>query len=164
MNKLFLTALFLALIVSCGHSSKKSTDNTTPDNENIVSISSVDTLALILDALRNKRLPDGYRSTGDLRSGILTYTGFRMEDAGNYVFTNESGDEISFSGNDTHLHLTVKSANPTQDNGGNDPNPVYLNRKFRIVWRRIQLDHKPQNETELYYQEYDQIIYLKEMK
>ena len=86
-----------------------------------------------------------------------------MGDAATYVFKNETGDEITFNGNDTKFLLTVKSIEPTIENGGKDPNPVLLNKKYRVVWRRIQLDHKPQNEMELYYQEFDQIIYLKEM-
>ena len=163
MNKLILTVLFLLLMVSCGNSSKKNTDETSWDNENVVSHSIIDTLALTLDALRNKRLPEGYKTIGEVKTDILTFIGFRMGDVGYFVFSNESGDEISFSGNDTYLHLTEKSMNPTEENGGNDPNPRYLNKKFRTVWRRIQLDHKPQNETELYYQEYDEIIYLKEI-
>ena len=44
-----------------------------------------------------------------------------------------------------------------------DPNPRYLNRKFQTFWRRVQLTYQPQNERELYYQEFDEIIFLKMM-
>ena len=158
----FLILLFIG-VLSCNKHVEKNTTETNLTLENLVQHSTVDTLALTLDALRKKPLHAGYKMIGDVRTAILTYSDFRMGDAATYVFKNETGDEITFNGNDTKFLLTVKSIEPTIENGGKDPNPVLLNKKYRVVWRRIQLDHKPQNEMELYYQEFDQIIYLKEM-
>ena len=163
MNRLLLLILFLISAVSCSNRSGKSADSF-PTKDSVVLHTPIDTLALTLDALQNKRLPEGYKTIGEIRTAVLTYTAFRMGDVVYYVFSNETGDEISFSGNDSHFPLTVKSPNPNDENGGKDPNSRYLNKTFRVVWRRLQLDHKPQTETELYYQQYDEIIYLKEMK
>lgn len=163
MNKLFFLILFLISAVSCSKQSGRSSTGTSQIKDSVILPAPIDTLALTLDALRNKRLPEGYKMIGDVRADVLTYTGFRMGDVAYYVFKNETGKEISFNGNDTNFPLTVKSANPTEENGGKDPNPRYLNKTFRTVWRLIQLDHKPQTELELYYQEYDEIIYLKEV-
>lgn len=164
MNKLFLFILFLISAVSCSKQSGRSSADTFHIKDSVVLPAPIDTLTLTLDALRNKRLPEGYKMIGDVKAEVLTYTGFRMGDVAYYVFKNETGNEISFNGNDTNFPLTVKSANPTEENGGKDPNPRYLNKTFRTVWRRIRLDHKPQTELELYYQEYDEIIYLKNVK
>ena len=158
----FLLLLF-AGVLSCNHHAGKNNSETIPETDSVVQLAPIDTLALTLDALRNKPLQTGYKMIGDVRTAILTYADFRMGDAATYVFKNETGDEIAFNGNDTKFLLTVKSIEPTIENGGKDPNPVLLNKKYRVVWRRIQLNHKPQNEMELYYQEYDEIIYLKEM-
>jgi hypothetical protein len=32
-----------------------------------------------------------------------------------------------------------------------------------MVWRTIKLNHKPKDEMEMYYEEYDEIIYLKQI-
>lgn len=38
-----------------------------------------------------------------------------------HYLKNETGDEIAFSGNDTKVPLTVKSMQPTIENGGKNP-------------------------------------------
>lgn len=131
--------------------------------DTVLDFSPVDTMALTLEALNKKRLPYGYKMLDSVKTEILTYTGFRMDDIRNYVFTDEAGNEILFSGNDTQFQLAVQSEVANEKNGGFNPNPQYLNRKFQVFWRRIQLKHRPQNEIELYYQEYDEIIFLKLM-
>ncbi len=160
----YIIIMLFVCAVSCNKHSEKNDSENTPATDSVFQQTTVDTLTLTLDALRNKHLPPGYKMTGDLKTDVLSFSGFRMEDAATYVFRNESGDEIIFNGNDTNFPLTVKSMHTTENNGGKDPNPVLLNKKFRVVWRRIRLDHKPQNETELYYQQFDQIIYMKEVR
>ncbi len=130
--------------------------------DTIIVEGSIDTLALTLDALRKKRIPNGYQIVDDIKTEILFYTGFSMGDVGLYHFKNAAGDEYVFNGNDTNFILEVKSKNPTKENGGLDPNPRYLNKEFRVVWRKIQLIGNPRNEAEFYNQELDQIIYLQE--
>ncbi len=138
----FLLLLF-AGVLSCNHHAGKNNSETIPETDSVVQLAPIDTLALTLDALRNKPLQTGYKMIGDVRTAILTYSDFRMGDAATYVFKNETGDEITFNGNDTKFLLTVKSIEPTIENGGKDPNPVLLNKKYRVVWRRIQLYPAP---------------------
>lgn len=169
-----VSILFLAiLLVACGHSSNKKEDRVAQMSDSMEAPAPVDTLALTMDALRDRRLPDGYKMVGDLKTDILTYAGFEMSDAAYFIFKNSSGNTISFSGNDTNLELTVPKPDPKTESvlpsevkivetGGYVPNPKYLNKKFRVIWRSIQLNRKPQNETEFYYQEFDEVIYLKE--
>ena len=161
MRKLSSLLLLMIIAVSCNNPFQKIISNSEESSDTTLDFSPVDTLALTLDALRMKRLPNGYKMVGDIKTATLTYTGFRMGDAGYYIFADEAGNEILFSGNDTQFHLTVKSQNPTEENGGFDPNPQYLNRKFETFWRRNQLENRPQNENELYYQEFDEIIFMK---
>lgn len=163
MRKFFSLLFLIIIAVSCKNPLQKNGTKTAQNSDTALDFSPVDTMALTLEALRNKRLPNGYEMVGDVKTEILTYTGFRMNDTKLYVFKNEAGNEVLFSGNDTQFQLTVKSQNPTEENGGFDPNPRYLNKKFQTFWRRIQLVHNPMSETELYYQEYDEIIFLKMM-
>ncbi len=176
MKNGFLITLLLCLLVSCGNPSDQSKSKSvqSDDSVEVEARTPVDTLSLTLDALRNKPLREGYKRLGDVKTDILTFTGFEMGDAAYFIFTNSSGKTISFSGNDTNVELIIpmpdslsESVLPSEvepvETGGNLPNPKYLNKKFRVVWRTVQLDRKPQNEIEFYYQEYDEIIYLKEV-
>lgn len=163
MKKIFSLLFLIIIAISCNNPFQKSDKSTDQDTDTTLDFTPVDTLALTLEALRNKRLPNGYQMIGDVKTEILTYSGFRMNDIGYFVFKDETGNEILFGGNDTRFHLTKKSQNPTEENGGFDPNPRYLNRKFQTFWRRVQLTYQPQNERELYYQEFDEIIFLKMM-
>lgn len=164
--------LFAFLLISCGNSTTQKSDESSSGKDSIEVQAPIDTLELTLDALRNKRLREGYKMIGDVKTDILTFTGFEMGDAAYFIFSNSSGKTISFSGNSTNVELIIpmpdslsESVLPSEvepvDTGGNMPNPKYLNKKFRVVWRTVQLDRKPQNEIEFYYQEYDEIIYLK---
>lgn len=163
MKKFATLFLLIIIAVSCTNPFQKQQSKPVQSTDTVLDYSPVDTLALTLEALRQKRLPQGYRMIGDVQTENLSFTGFRMNDSGYYIFTDSAGNEKLFSGNDTRYHLTVKSLNPTEENGGFDPNPKYLNKKFQVFWRHIQLESRPSNETELYYQEYDEIIFLKEM-
>lgn len=165
MKKLSLLILLAVVFYSCKNNPfQKFYSNPAVETDTVaLDFSPVDTLALTLEALDNKRLPDGYKKLDSVKVAILTYTGFHVDDVKCYVFEDEAGNEISFSGNDTQFHLIIKSNTPNEENGGFDPNPQYLNKKFQVFWRRIQLDRRPQTETELYYQEYDEIIFLKMM-
>ncbi len=122
----------------------------------------IDTLALTLDALRKKRVPNGYQVIDDIKTNLLTYVGFSANDVGSYTFVNAEGEEFVFNGNDTNFILEVKAKNPTKENAGLEANPRYLNKQFRVVWRKLMLARSPQNEFEFYNQEVDQIIFLQE--
>lgn len=161
MRKLSSLLLLMIIAVSCNNPFQKFISGSEESSDTTLDFSPVDTLALTLDALRMKRLPNGYKMIGDIKTATLTYAGCQMGDGGYFIFVDDAGNEILFSGNDTQFHLAVKSQNPTEENGGFDPNPQYLNRKFQTFWRRIQLENRPQNENELYYQEFDEIIFMK---
>ena len=125
-----------------------------------------------MDALRKKNIPADYLILDDVKNAILTYADYRMDDLDYYVFINSSGNEVVFNANDTNFELIIPKKHTETEKflpsevheiriGENIPNPRYLNKKFQVVWRTIQLNRNPQNEIEYYYQEYDEIIYLK---
>ncbi|HHT21903.1 MAG TPA: hypothetical protein GXZ87_01135 [Bacteroidales bacterium] len=122
----------------------------------------VDVMALTLEALRKKRIPSGYQIVGDVQSDVLTYLGFMVDDVKQYIFKNANGEKIVFSDNDTNFALKIKSKKSPRKNGGFEANPRYVNKEFRVVWRKLILTRDPQNEIEFYNHEIEQIIFLQE--
>lgn len=166
MKKLFPLIVLVLVFTSCDFVESKYNQfvrGETPQGiDSIIVNEDIDTLALTLDALRKKRVPGGYQVVDDVKTDLLTYVGFYMNDVPQYTFTNAEGEEFIFSSNDTNFILEIKSQNPTKENKGLEANSRYLNKEFRVVWRNLILTHAPQNETEFYNQEVVQIIFLQE--
>lgn len=171
MKKITTVALLLVLMVSCGSSSSNKNEQS-QNEEYATNQASIDTSEITMEALRNKKLPDEYNRVGDIKTAVLVFTGFENGDVSYFIFKNSLDQDIKFSGNVTKIPLALKSRPQSVESVvpsesaltiGNDniPNPLYLNKKFRVAWRTVQLNRKPQNETENYYQKYDEIIYLK---
>ncbi len=168
MKKIVLSLLVVSLFVSCDQLTQLKTQILKNDEpvavvDSFQLLPPIDTLALTLDALRQKRLPDRYKQNGDVKTKILSFTGTKMQDIPVYIFKDSMNNELEFNKNSTRFNLLVKSKRATPENGGFDPNPAYVNRHFRVVWRNITLVSKPTSEEEYYNQELDEIIYLKEM-
>ncbi|MHB9056763.1 MAG: hypothetical protein ACYC2P_11535 [Paludibacteraceae bacterium] len=171
MKKIIAAALLLILLVSCGSSSSNKNEQS-QNEEYVTNQVQIDTSELTMEALRNKKLPDEYNRVGDIKTEVLVFTGFENGDVSYFIFKNLSDQSIKFSGNITKIPLTlrsrpqnIESVVPSESalTVGNDniANPLYINKKFRVAWRTVQLNRKPQNETENYYEKYDEIIYLK---
>ena len=78
-------------------------------------------------------------------------------------FIDNKNKEYDFNGNISKIELFKDAANPSEENGGYEANRKYLNKTFRVVWRTLKLKNKPKDEMEMYYEEYDEIIYLKQI-
>jgi len=95
-------------------------------------------------------------------SDILTFKSVAFGDMIHIFFVDKKNKEYDFGGNITKFKLDVDATNP-EDEDGYEANKKYVNKKFRVVWRTIKLKNKPKDEMEFYYQEYDEIIYLKQL-
>lgn len=166
MKKLYLLLILPILIVSCDYLPKRNTPKSSEiivDESIIVDTGYVDTLALTLEALRHKRLPARYVMSGDVKTEILFFVDYRVDDIPNFVFLTDKGEEVLFNRNDTRFDLLVKAERKTPENGGYQPNPVYKDKRYRVVWRNILIDGKPENEHEYFHQNLEEIIFLKEI-
>lgn len=166
MRKLFALIVCVIIFSSCDFITNKYNqyfkEEPPQPIDTIIVDEDVDVMALTLDALRKKRIPSGYQIVGDVQSDLLTYIGFLFDDVKHYIFKNANGEKFVFSNNDTNFALKVKSKKSPRKNRGFEANPRYVNKEFRVVWRKLILTRAPQNETEFYNQEVDQIIFLQE--
>lgn len=153
--------IFIATIslFSCNGGSKKAPESTDPTRQVIENASSVDTL---MEKLKQEPVPKDFVQVGETMSDTLTYTGFSMGDLGHFTFQDEQGTVYDF--NDTRkspVPLIVDAKNPNNDNGGFEANPEFVNKKFAVVWRTLKLNRQPNDEMEMYYREYNEMLYLK---
>ena len=124
-----------------------------------------DTLADLLNELKNTPINKEYKLKGELGTGILNFKSMELGDLLHLRFIDNEKKEYDFNGNITKIELYKEATSPSEDNQGFEVNKKYLNKKFRVVWRTLELKHKPKNETETnYYEVYDEIIYLKQLK
>jgi hypothetical protein len=147
--------------------SNKTADTTTAiSKESIVSIESnpvQDPLVTLLEDLKKTPAGENYKVKGELKTDILKYKSMGFGDMLHLTFVDNKNKEYDFSGNTTEVELYKDAVNESDDNGGYETNKKYANKTFRVVWRTIQLKHKPKDEIEMYYEEYDEIIYLKQL-
>ena len=161
--------------ISCnGGSENKIDSNKTADTTNAISTSKdsivssesnpvQDPLVKLLEELKKTPIRKNYKVKGELQTGILKYNSMFFGDLLHLTFVDKNNKEYEFSGNTTEIELFKDAVNPSVDNGGYEANKKYANKTFRVVWRTIKLNHKPQDEMEMYYEEYDEIIYLKQL-
>ena len=124
-----------------------------------------DTLADLLNELKNTPINKEYKLKGELGTGILNFKSMELGDLLHLRFIDNEKKEYDFNGNITKIELYKEATSPSEDNQGYEVNKKYLNKKFRVVWRTLELKNKPKNETETnYYEVYDEIIYLKQLK
>ena len=124
-----------------------------------------DTLADLLNELKNTPIKKEYKLKGELGTGVLMFKSMEMGDLLHLQFVDNKKKEFNFNDNITKIELYKEATITTDDNQGYEANKKYLNKKFRVVWRTLELKHKPKNETETnYYEVYDEIIYLKQLK
>ena len=124
---------------------------------------STDTIAELLDKLKNIPPGDNYIIEGELKTDILKYKSMEFGDLLHLGFIDNKNKEYDFNGNISKIELFKDAANPSEENGGYEANRKYLNKTFRVVWRTLKLKNKPKDEIEMYYEEYDEIIYLKQI-
>ena len=144
--------------VSSGDTTAKiDTNNSTKET------TQVDSLALLLEELKKVPLESNkWKIVGELKTAELKYKDVYFGDLYHLMFVDDKKNEYDFNGNVTKIALD-KTATDENDEDGIEPNKKYLNKKFRVVWRHLKLIGKPQDEMEMYYEEYDQIIYLKQL-
>jgi hypothetical protein len=174
--KAYLILLAISTIqISCnGGSENKIDSNKTADTANNATISKdtivsdnstpvKDPIVKLLEELKKTPTGEKYKVKGELKTGILKYESMAFGDMLHLTFVDKANKEYEFNGNTTEIELFKDAINPSEDNGGYEANKKYLNKTFRVVWRTIQLKHKPKDEIEMYYEEYDEIIYLKQL-
>ncbi len=122
-----------------------------------------DPLIKLLEELKKMPTGENYKVNGELKTGTLRYKSMGFGDLLHLFFVDNNNKEYEFNGNTTEVELFKEAVNQSDENGGYEANKKYLNKTFRVVWRTIQLKHKPQDEIEMYYEKYDEIIYLKQL-
>jgi hypothetical protein len=122
-----------------------------------------DPLVKLLEDLKKTPVGENYTVKGDLKTGILKYKSMGFGDLLHLFFVDNNNKEYDFSGYTTEVELYKDAVNESDDNGGYETNKKYVNKTFRVVWRTVKLNHKPKDEMEMYYEEYDEIIYLKQL-
>lgn len=169
---LFTASTFL---ISCnGGTETKSDSNKESDATNNSSISKdkmesagstpvEDPLVKLLEALKKTPVAENYKVEGELKTGILKYNSMAFGDMLHLIFVDNKNKEYEFNGNITEVELYKDAVNESDENGGYEVNKKYVNKTFRVVWRTIQLKHKPKDFMEMYYEKYDEIIYLKQL-
>ena len=123
---------------------------------------SKDTIAELLNQLKNIPPGDNYIVIGELKTDILKFKSVAFGDIMHFGFVDKKNKEYDFWGNITEIQLETDSTNP-EDEYGYEANEKYVNKNFRVVWRTLKMKNKPRDEIDWYYEEYDQIIYLKEI-
>lgn len=159
--------------ISCnGGSENKIDSNKTADTTTTISKDSIvssesnpvqDPVVSLLEALKKTPVAENYTVKGELKTGILKYKSMGFGDLLHLFFVDNNNKEYEFNGNITEVELYKDAINESDENGGYEVNKKYVNKSFRVVWRTIKLNHKPQDEMEMYYEEYDEIIYLKQL-
>jgi hypothetical protein len=124
---------------------------------------SKDTIAELLNQLKNIPPGENYLVIGELKTDILKYKSMEFGDLLHLGFIDKNNKEYDFNNNITKVELYKDAANPSDENGGYEANKKYLNKNFRVFWRTVKLKHKPKDEMEMYYEVYDEIIYLKQI-
>ncbi len=160
MKKVIYLVLTIIVFSGCVNTSQKNVEKDNDTDTIVPSMPSADDEAALLERMSKKPLPENYVMVGELETDTLTYVEFGMGDLAHYIFTDSEDVNYNFNGNESGLSLQIDAAEPSEENGGYEANPEYLNRKFKVVWRSIKLDKEPSDVMEMYYQEFDQIIYL----
>ena len=128
--------------------------NTSTSNNQYSTTSLIDELSKI-PALKD------YKVVGDVHVETMVFSSFGMGDMAHNIFTDEKKEERDFAGNNTSIELFLESA--SDENGGYISNPKYVGKKFTVGWRRVKSTKKPADFIEELYQEFDEIIYLKQL-
>ena len=183
MKKKITILVILALVsfiqIGCNSNSRSSNDeknNNAGDSFSIITESkdsditktnniTKDTLDDLLKELKKIPPIKGYKVNGELETGVLKYKSMEFGDLLHLIFVDDQKKEYDFNENMTKIELYTEAKNPNEGNQGLEANKKYINKKFRVVWRTLQLKQKPKDETEMnYYEVYDEIIYLKQIK
>ena len=160
LKKTAFVFVLLAVVFACTNTSKKQAQGNNLQKD-IQVTEETQSIKSLLEQLSKKPLPENYTVVGELKTKTLRYADFGIGDMSHYIFIDAQNTHYNFNGNDTDVKLIVDAAQPDDENGGYEPNPEYLNKSFRVVWRTVKLNKEPSDIIETYYQEYDEIIYLK---
>jgi len=172
--KAYLILLAISTIqISCnGGSENKIDSNKQADTTTTISKDSIisndpnpvqDPVVTLLEELKKTPVGENYKVKGELKTGILKYKSMGFGDLLHLLFVDNNNKDYEFNGNLTEVELFKDAVNESDDNGGYETNKKYVNKTFRVVWRTVKLNHKPKDEMEMYYEEYDEIIYLKQL-
>lgn len=174
--KYSIFTIFSVFILACGTSDSKNVsveqisvdpdksviESSQGDNHKTETIK-VDSLALLLEELKSFNVGDEHWDViGGLKTAELTFKDVGFGDLYHIFFVDDKGKEYDFNGNSTKIELD-KAAELENDDDGIVPNKKYINKRFRVVWRHLKLKYKPRDEMEMYYEEHDEIVYLKKL-
>lgn len=169
--KHFSLYLTLLLFAACSggtdnnNSSAMPYDQNTTENSingNTPSADPNSTAALIEELSKVPPLKD-YKVEGDVHIETMTFSSFGMGDMAHNIFIDSKNEERDFAGNLTNTELFLESQEASDENGGYESNPTYVGKKFTVGWRRVKSTKKPTDFIEELYQEFDEIIYLKQL-
>lgn len=123
---------------------------------------SEDKASLIAELEKVAPLKD-YKVNSKAQIEELTFSAFEMGDVGHTIFKNSQNEEHDFGGNLTEIKLFLETDQNIDENMGYISNSKYVGKKFIVGWRNVKLTHKPTDYIEEYYQQYDEIVYLKQL-
>lgn len=111
--------------------------------------------------IKSYTVPDNYTQIGELHTDTLVFKSFGMGDLAHFEFQDNAGKSYDFNVVDESRYALIGDAKePSVDNGGYEVNSEYLNKKFIVIWRTLQLNREPKDEMEFYYEKYNEIVSL----
>lgn len=158
-KNLYMLILATAISSCINHTQKK--DNNPAENDTVAEQRNDNATKPADNDLIASDIPEGYTQIGDIHSDTLTYTGFTMGDLAHFTFQDKKGNDLDINKVNEKYELLISAKNPSDENGGYDPNPEYLNKEYIVLWRTLKLNHEPKDEMEMYYQEYNELIHMK---
>ncbi len=105
----------------------------------------------------------GYKVNSKAQIEELTFLNFAMGDMGHIIFKNHLDEEYDFVGNLTDITLFLETDDNIEENMGFISNPKYVGKKFIVGWRNVKMTNSPADFIEELYEQYDEIIYLKQL-
>lgn len=147
MKKIILPFILVSFaLLACTHSGKEQKSvAVTPDTTEI----------------KSYPVPENYTQIGELHTDTFVFKNFSMGDLAHFEFQDNAGKAYDFNVvDDSRYALVGDATEPSVDNGGYEAKEEYLNKKFIVIWRTLQLNREPQGEMEFYYEKYNEIVSL----
>ena len=158
--KIFLICFSFILVCSCNNTSLNK-DITTKKNSSIKdSIVFKNPFSKLITDLDSVSIDKDYIMVGKLNVDTLIFKDVAFGDIEHFYFLNKNNKEIDFSINSTKVKLSI-DAPENEDNGGVNKNKLFANKRFIVIWRNLKLKSTPKDEFQFYYEQYNEILFLK---